>query len=729
MAQNRWIIPTDIFRVVVSSVDQFPAPIQVDITVPDAVFYDPDGEYDEIKIEFDNPVYSSLYGMGDDFGQDFILQPTDNILQGKIIFDEEGIRAAADHYTFYIDLYVKGRKTGSNTEIELDRKRFSFELIAIDHGELYIVMENDDNLFEWIFGDTPDYKEVEIYSLDPFRIQVPKEFETENPLPGKDFRNSTPEYDVFIIDESAHDFDNPFLFKIRPDLSAFDEPDFIEDKFESIYQLMASFLNSDSNYFQDLEVRIIDDGASYANRELYSYFAIRDIQPAEPLPLRLKSSYLMNVTFPDFIDHEDITGETAIEIRDLHPVEANTLPVGVYADFIEVEVIGGDDFTIPVNYKIVDQVEKGYSSTGVNFTKDNIETIFYDNKERMMLSYSTLVKPLLFFGDFTPDLEFDYKNGYFDNQSVILMGTIIDRLYPRLTTREIEHIFFNSLLMNPSGIELLQYEAPLQVELNYQSINMDDDSTGVRVVDSQTRWMRGRSPLNYENGSRLLANRERNIRITPNSFILANYHRANTPDFEIRVYQNENLIKTVSVDRRKETFGVLLSCEDFTPGDVIELKQFYMRLVDDMWEEIGQNGIVQKYYVFPKGKQTNTLIYLSEYGKPELFEFTGGFGYSTEYDHNTEKSLNLSVEEIRNLDTSRNQSIIMNTGYLLKGNDVVIDEILRAEKAWLLDRAHGRFIELRPKTEKLANTDSDTDTYSYDIEFDIIPENDAEVYN
>ena len=75
------------------------------------------------------------------------------------------------------------------------------------------------------------------------------------------------------------------------------------------------------------------------------------------------------------------------------------------------------------------------------------------------------------------------------------------------------------------------------------------------------------------------------------------------------------------------------------------------------------------------------------------------------------------VEVMSKLDTTTESKLIVNTGWILKKNKVIIDEILDAKKCFFI--AGDEEYKIVPVTKKNPLEDSDSGKISFDVEFKI----------
>jgi len=161
---------------------------------------------------------------------------------------------------------------------------------------------------------------------------------------------------------------------------------------------------------------------------------------------------------------------------------------------------------------------------------------------------------------------------------------------------------------------------------------------------------------------------------------------------------------------------MMLLFNDFTPGDIIDIR-------------LAKNEVdffVQQYVVFPDQAHSNHLFYMGENNVLEIFECTGALSFTSEYDNISRVTYTELVERMENLESNKEQKLLINTGWILKSNQSIVDAIIRSRRIWYVNGT--KIISLTSLSKQLVNEDSDQELYEYDLEFIINRENNGEVY-
>ena len=162
-------------------------------------------------------------------------------------------------------------------------------------------------------------------------------------------------------------------------------------------------------------------------------------------------------------------------------------------------------------------------------------------------------------------------------------------------------------------------------------------------------------------------------------------------------------------------FGLKLYFFDFKPGDVLDVK-----LTGDNQE------YSRSYIMFPEGNNSTHVVWQNEYNVLEAFEFTGDFSFNTKHEKTTFTKYQNLVETIFNLENKDEQRVVVNTGWILKNNHVLIHELQKAKKVWFVNNE--KEISITTVGMEMTNEDSEQELYEYDVEFIINKANDLQVY-
>lgn len=126
---------------------------------------------------------------------------------------------------------------------------------------------------------------------------------------------------------------------------------------------------------------------------------------------------------------------------------------------------------------------------------------------------------------------------------------------------------------------------------------------------------------------------------------------------------------------------------------------------------------VIRYQIFPGILNSNFISFIDYWGLLKIFEITGEYSFPISMNYTTfipKKST------IKNVDSTRTNTLNINTGVITNDDIEIINEILSSPKCWFIKS--NEIIEIIPTTEKLELFDSTDELYSYDLEFHINPD-------
>ena len=153
-----------------------------------------------------------------------------------------------------------------------------------------------------------------------------------------------------------------------------------------------------------------------------------------------------------------------------------------------------------------------------------------------------------------------------------------------------------------------------------------------------------------------------------------------------------------------------------TPGDVVSY--VLRRTQGSTVQRLNQN-----YIVFPDQALSTHVIWVTEHNVYDMYEFTGEFIIATAIEQITVATYKEVVMHLEKLEVVRDVMITINTGWTLKSNQVILEEIGFARKAWILLEGSQELIEVIPMTDGIENTDTARGLYAYDVKFKINPTN------
>ena len=342
-----------------------------------------------------------------------------------------------------------------------------------------------------------------------------------------------------------------------------------------------------------------------------------------------------------------------------------------------------------------------YSTLNVAFTLDdtnliNVSTLLDD-------TYFTIKLEIDYYAFYSEELqskELNYKIPLFNKQATFNAGRKIHRILENIKTLNSQEI---------------QYRLAT-VKFSITELNYVDDTTVDAVYYPNILFAAGVKPY-VNNNTALLDINNFAARVTPNAFKNISF-LIPAGDRTRVILKNGNLVDETT-EYIEGTYNVRTYRYNFSefnpvPGDVFKVG-------------IKNTTAFKSVFIFPEQNLSNTILFIDEFKLINSIECTGGFSTPTKYKQITHKYKRNFVEIIEVIETTKENSFLINTGWVLKTDNITIDSLLRSKKAWLFLSAT-EAIELVPVAEKLVNVDSENDLYQYNLEFKINRTSDAQNY-
>jgi len=441
----------------------------------------------------------------------------------------------------------------------------------------------------------------------------------------------------------------------------------------------------------------------------FSFESIIGVKEASRQHIRIVSPLPYTYEIPPWLYIAGIGSQNLQGLVD--PVDSVNFFPGTYEGNIKLTSAAGT-VSIPVKYVIKANSYTDLLPSKLNFTKDQINIIVATKTIGAYIAASIFIKYFDFSGEeFSKTITTDLP--IFDGKADFHPGTLVDSLMPGIkNVTDFIPVNIDSKINKP-----FPYYKPAVLNVKLDKIVYSNGVTLSSNTLNNILFVKGSSPVNYkdENG---IAFSEHPVRVTPNSYGMFNFFKRSGLH-TIKIYLNGKLEKSITHDTVLDSvFGMILSFKDYKEGDLV-----FVNLE-------GEEGttLVKQFYVFPENIESYHIAWVTEHEQIEMLEFTGAITIGSKYKRveNTVFKNLVNVKEI--LDTTKEQSLTVNTGWVLKNNHVLIDSLVRSKIAWLFLPGTDSTIPLVPKSDALSNYNSERAVYAYDINFTINPENDAKVY-
>lgn len=395
----------------------------------------------------------------------------------------------------------------------------------------------------------------------------------------------------------------------------------------------------------------------------------------------------------------------------IDPADSDNFSPGVYTD--EIIFTSSEGVTVvPVSYTVNANSFTALLSNKINFTRDQL---FINYATKNTGTYLRALLNLKWFTFLDTENVMNYAQHFpiFNGIGQMHPGDFIHNIMDSLS--DIGQFIPTDL---ESRVEIpFDYYTPSVLDIALEERTYADDETLATFELNNLLFIKGTKPQAFADDCGVMAS-EYPVRVTANSYGIINFIKR-TGVHTIEVFVNGSKERDIVHDTVTDSlFGMLFSFANYVPGDLVYLKV------------TSEDGAVyeRKFYVFPENKESYHLAWVTEHEQLEVFEFTGGFSIDTNYDrveNNVYKNL-VTVTEI--LETNKSQPLVANTGWVLKDNHVLLDSLMRSKRVWLFLPNTDYKIAMVPQSKKLANYDTETAQYAYNVEFKINPDNDAKVY-
>jgi chitodextrinase len=338
-----------------------------------------------------------------------------------------------------------------------------------------------------------------------------------------------------------------------------------------------------------------------------------------------------------------------------------------------------------------------YNTSDYFFTKEDVAILFDTPLLNTYFEMVVTINSFEFYTEEPKSKTLTYKIPLYQNKASFLLGEIIDRSMPRMKGINLRSLF--------------QYKAA-QVQLTITEIDYETGTVLSATAIGPIKFISGYTPEVVQNNCAFLDLYDVSRRVTPNSYAFLNMIL--TPGIHnLKVFKND--IEVDSFDINVISGNICsraLNLNNYTAkqGDVIECRM------------TANPMLTKTFYVFPKSFYSNYIAFEDEYRLKTIIEFTGEYKFSPEFVSKFNKIQNGVVEFNRKISSKTELGFTINTGFLLKEEELLIESLLGSLKAWLII-GENQGIEIITNPKKMAKIDPTTALYSYDVEFMVNPTN------
>lgn len=597
------------------------------------------------------------------------------------------------------------RSTGQ--EDVLDERFFSLSIIYVRGNAIYFNKNRYDIAHE-IGTALPDPISVDVLANQSYFLVIHPDFE----ISGVDLPSpiNTPE-------GLRYNFTEPYTFTLSPKISIENQPNVFR---ENVPIVTARLDNDPLAFFNILEGNIFAATTlEYLfTPQQFNFLLIKDELEPTPQVLEIFGSGPWQLSAQSWItlDAQEGNGPQEINVGVINP---DAFPqLGLYLGKIDI-LANNIAYEVPVTLLVVEKYMLNLEQNEVNFTLDNWRfSEVYSNPQQGRFAQANLTISQIGYPNATqlPNT-YDFKLDFFNNKSKIHLGEIVHRALPDLSAQDVSNLLYNKLTTLDNSSSLVQFYKPSLVDVLLQRYNEEDLFT---PIDEQlyrlVRFVKGRRPK-FLNKVAILDYETITTKVNKESFQLVNFIASS--DVRIQVFRNgeeqSSQIIPINIER---LYGFPIYFSAYSVADLIEVKLSNA-------STLGQN-LSKKFRIYPEGKQFQTLIFQDEYGVTKIMDACGEFSVESDYEFLTSTLFENLVEYFKNEKTKKQATFSINTGYIPRSNQHLIEQMKFSPYVWLFASEAYKLIELTMQSSKMLHYDSDKDLYDYALTFKINPTNDLQ---
>jgi len=239
-----------------------------------------------------------------------------------------------------------------------------------------------------------------------------------------------------------------------------------------------------------------------------------------------------------------------------------------------------------------------------------------------------------------------------------------------------------------------------------------------QVISAQTlvdvKFIAGNLPNLIANNIALLHTNKELCRVTQKGYCNVSF-LLSAGEHVLKIFLNENQVSA-------ETITATASNAVFTKQ--VSIASLNANLSDSVIIKIEGTSIQKTFVVFPSTNQSNTLYFIDNHKLLTSLELTGEFLFQEDYKQLTHDYKRNLEEVLEIVDVEEENILKINTGYILKAQDKLINELFKCKKAFIKN-INGYDLQIVPISKKRVGYDSTAFLYDYDLEFRINKKTDA----
>lgn len=459
------------------------------------------------------------------------------------------------------------------------------------------------------------------------------------------------------------------------------------------------------NRSTQIEINVLPNIDIVTTPNKLDFHAIKTVYEAPIQTITVDAAYNYIITGPSWAIITPNIGTTGILSVDVSVITSDLINVGNYQDvliFSYTNSVGVQTHTIPITYLVDGFVILPYSKTEFNFTLDNKVVSFFTNLTNTFFDVTMNIKAYEFFTGNYINYIIPFKIVLLNGRQKENIGLKIHRVMDRMKELDMTQ----NKMYKTCEVQLTVEEKDLTTRAVIRDFTL-----------SNIKFIAGMSPT-LSNGMGILSIYDKPSRVTSSSKQIINL-LIKAGNHQISILKNNTVVTSYSVNG--SDCNIYCDNIDFdtlqvNQGDVIEYR-LYTSVTD---------FVSKKYIVFPDGKYNLRVIWEDEYKLLSSLQFTGGYVLKTDFDTKINKKIKNNVEVIESVVTNKENKPTLNTGYVLKDEQISIESLYRAKRAWLV--LDSKIIEIIPVPKTITSIDSERELNAYDVEFIINRDTNEEVY-
>ena len=332
-----------------------------------------------------------------------------------------------------------------------------------------------------------------------------------------------------------------------------------------------------------------------------------------------------------------------------------------------------------------------YNTSDFFFTKEEDLILFDTALNNTYFEMTVAITSYDFYTELPTSKILEYKIPLFKNKASFLLGEVVDRSMTRIKEIDLRSLF--------------QYKAA-RVQLTIKEVDFSTNIVLNSTVLGPIKFVSGYIPELVQNNCAFLDLYDLPRRAIENGYAFINMIL--TPGaHNFKVFKNNIEVSSFNITVVSNNIcSRALKLSDYTAkkGDVIEVRM------------TANPNLNKTFYIFPSTFYSNYIAFEDEFNLKSIIECTGEYRFAGDLIAKMNKIQKGTIEFNRKISSKTELSLIINTGFVLEAEELLIESLLGSKRAWLII-GENQGVDLVPVSKKIAKFDPTTALFSYDIEF------------